>query len=41
MIENQDNIKNSINFEKSDAEIINIFDSYSIKSIKITEILMI
>ncbi len=39
--ENQDSIENSINFKKSDAEMINVFNSYSIKSIKMIEILVI
>ncbi len=41
MIENQDNIKNSINLEKSNIKIINIFNSYFIKFIKMIKILII
>ncbi len=41
IIENQDNIENSINLKKDDAEIIDIFNSYLMKFVKMIEILVI
>ncbi len=41
MTKNQDRIKNFINLKKSDAEIMNVFNSYSIEFIKMIETLVI